>query len=171
MRQTRNKEAAALLAGRGSEAKKVFQRNSSQGQMNFGAALRKSSDPKPLPGVTGVSKASPPVKPVAEPLKEETIQSKPEPEPESEPANDIAPPPPAFDGSPEPVETKQEDPQVHLHHASPANISASNQEEEEETELPQASSSPNMESYGTCAVALYDYQVRSTSPPTSLLSP
>ena len=162
MRQTRNKEAAALLAGRGSEAKKVFQRNSSQGQMNFGAALRKSSDPKPLPGVTGVSKASPPVKPVAEPLKEE---SKPEPEPESEPANDIAPPPPAFDGSPEPVDTKQEDPQVHLHHASPANISASNQEEEEETELPQASSSPNMESYGTCAVALYDYQVRSTSLP------
>ena len=169
MRQTRNKEAAALLAGRGSEAKKVFQRNSSQGQMNFGAALRKSSDPKPLPGVTGVSKASPPVKPVAEPLKEE---SKPEPEPESEsePANDIAPPPPAFDGSPEPVETKQEDPQVHLHHASPANISASNQEEEEETELPQASS-PNMESYGTCAVALYDYQVslRSLSPLTFIM--
>ena len=157
MRQTRNKEAAALLAGRGSEAKKVFQRNSSQGQMNFGSALRKSSDPKPKPGVIGVTKTFPPVKPVevevAEPLKEEVIQSKPEPEP----INDIAPPPPAFDGSPEPGEMKQ-DPQLHLHHASPANISSSNQEEEEETELPQASS-PNMESYGTCAVALYDYQV------------
>ena len=160
MRQTRNKEAAALLAGRGSEAKKVFQRNSSQGQMNFGAALRKSSDPKPLPGVTEVTKASPPVKPVAEPLKEEVTQSKPEPEPEPEPINDIAPPPPAFDGSPEPTETN-----LHLHHASPANISSSNQEEEEEeeSELPQNGSSPNMESYGTCAVALYDYQVRLTS--------
>ena len=150
MRQTRNKEAAALLAGRGSEAKKVFQRNSSQGQMNFGSALRKSSDPKPQPGV--VAKTFPPVKPV-DPLKEEVIQSKPEPEP----INDIAPPPPAFDGSPEPGETKQ-DPDLHLHHASPANISSSNQEEEE-TELPQAST-PNMESYGTCAVALYDYQVK-----------
>ena len=171
MRQTRNKEAAALLAGRGSEAKKVFQRNSSQGQMNFGSALRKSSDPKPLPGVTGAAKTSPPVKPQPEPLKEEIIQSKPEPEPEPEPINDIAPPPPAFDGSPEPGETKQEDPHLHLHHASPANISSSNQEEEE-TELPQASS-PNMESYGTCAVALYDYQVRSTSLPPlfSHLSP
>ena len=157
MRQTRNKEAAALLAGRGSEAKKVFQRNSSQGQMNFGSALRKSSDPKPKPGVIGVTKTFPPVKPVEveaeEPLKEEVIQSKPEP------INDIAPPPPAFDGSPEPTETK-----VHLHHASPANISSSNQEEEEEeSELPQNGSSPNMESYGTCAVALYDYQVRLTS--------
>ena len=154
MRQARNKEAAALLAGRGSEAKKVFQRNSSQGQMNFGSALRKSSDPKPYPGV--VTKTFPPVKPVDEPLREEVSQSKPEPEP----INDIAPPPPAFDGSPEPGERK-EDPELHLHHASPANIAASNQaEEEEETELPQASSSsPNMESYGTCAVALYDYQV------------
>ena len=47
MRQTRNKEAAALLAGRGSEAKKVFQRNSSQGQMNFGSVLKRSIDPKP----------------------------------------------------------------------------------------------------------------------------
>ena len=166
MRQTRNKEAAALLAGRGSEAKKVFQRNSSQGQMNFGFALRKSSDPKPSPGV--VTKTFPPVKPVEEPLTEEVIQSKPEQEPE--PINDIAPPPPAFDGSPNPKseETKQEDSQVHLHHASPANISASNQEEEEEAELPQASS-PNMESYGTCAVALYDYQVRSVSHLTSHL--
>ena len=169
MRQTRNKEAAALLAGRGSEAKKVFQRNSSQGQMNFGSGLRKSSDPKPSPGVTGLTKTFPPVKPVEveveveEPLTEEVIQSKPEPEP----INDIAPPPPAFDGSPEPGETKQ-DPDLHLHHASPANISSSNQEEEEETVLHQASS-PNMESYGTCAVALYDYQVslRSLSPLTS----
>ena len=33
MRQNRAKEAKELLAGRGSEAKKVFQRNSSQGQM------------------------------------------------------------------------------------------------------------------------------------------
>ena len=161
MRQARNKEAAALLAGRGSAAKKVFQRNSSQGQMNFGSALRKSSDPKPYPGV--VTKTFPPVKPDDEPLREEVSQSKPEPEP----INDIAPPPPAFDGSPEPGETKQ-DPDLHLHHASPANISSSNQEEEEETVLPQASS-PNMESYGTCAVALYDYQVslRSLSPLTS----
>ena len=38
MRQTRAQEAKELLAGRGSEAKKVFQRNSSQGQMNFGPA-------------------------------------------------------------------------------------------------------------------------------------
>ena len=45
MRQTRAQEAKELLAGRGSEAKKVFQRNSSQGQMNFGAAqlVRRSS--------------------------------------------------------------------------------------------------------------------------------
>ena len=45
MRQTRAQEAKELLAGRGSEAKKVFQRNSSQGQMNFGPAqlVRRSS--------------------------------------------------------------------------------------------------------------------------------
>merc|ERR1712155_267287 len=45
MKQNRAREAKELLAGRGSEAKKVFQRNSSQGQMNFGAAqlVRRSS--------------------------------------------------------------------------------------------------------------------------------
>ena len=44
----------------------------------------------------------------------------------------------------------------HLHHASPANISQ--QEEEESLPALPSSPSPNMESYGTCAVALYDYQ-------------
>lgn len=146
MRQTRNKEAAALLAGRGSEAKKVFQRNSSQGQMNFGSVLKRSIDPKP-PAVA--VKNFPPIQPVEEIKTEEVPVSKPEPEPEPEHLTDIAPPPPAFDSSPGTEET-------HIHHASPANISSP---PEEEVSLPAGSSSPNMESYGTCAVALYDYQV------------
>merc|ERR1712012_346377 len=48
MGQTRAQEAKELLAGRGSEAKKVFQRNSSQGQMNFAGQLRRSNEPKPV---------------------------------------------------------------------------------------------------------------------------
>jgi len=170
MRQTRNKEAAALLAGRGSEAKKVFQRNSSQGQMNFGSELRRSTDQKPP---VLAAKTFPPPKPVdtvrevreVKEVKEEVTVSKPEPVPEPEPMNDIAPPPPAFDGSPEPEDSKQEnggpvkDDNLHLHHASPANVSSSNQEEEaSEVSVLGGAASPNMESYGTCAVALYDYQ-------------
>ena len=147
MRQTRNKEAAALLAGRGSEAKKVFQRNSSQGQMNFGSVLKKSVDPKP-PVVA--AKTFPPMQAVAETEPEKLPVSTPEPEP----LTDIAPPPPAFDSSP--AREEKEEREDHLHHASPANISQ--QEEEESLPALPSSPSPNMESYGTCAVALYDYQ-------------
>ena len=69
----------------------------------------------------------------------------------------IAPPPPAFDSSPvanKPVEDKEE-----IHHASPAKVDKEDAEEEAEVAAATSGGSPNMESYGTCAVALYDYQV------------
>merc|ERR550517_2055911 len=121
--------------------------------MNFGSVLRKSIDPTP-PAVA--AKIIPPMQAVLET------------EPEKLPLTDIAPPPPAFDSSPAPEESVREEEkeaeaspgpveEVPLHHASPANISPPQEEEESLPALP-TSPSPNMESYGTCAVALYDYQ-------------
>ena len=52
-----------------------------------------------------------------------------------------------------------------VHHASPAKV---DKEDEEiangthNTETATNGTTPNMESYGTCAVALYDYQVTNT---------
>jgi len=158
MRRDRNREAAELIASRGGEAKKVFQRNSSQGQMNF----------TPPPGP-----APPKPQPISQPAPSPVIVSA--TPPASPPANnnppsvsDIAPPPPAFESSPSPEERSTditEDPlhlsesdhalNADLHHASPATISPSPTPKEEEEET---SASPALDSYGTCAVALYDYQ-------------
>ena len=105
MKQNRTREAKELLAGRGSEAKKVFQRNSSQGQMNFGVGqlVRK-------PGSTGgrgvranggsTEAAAPPVKP-SPPAPVTINEATPSVTSEDAPSHDdIAPPPPAFDSSP-----------------------------------------------------------------------
>ena len=75
MKQNRAREAKELLAGRGSEAKKVFQRNSSQGQMNFGVGqlVRK---PNSGGGVkpNGAAEAAP-VKPPAPAISSEAAQN------------------------------------------------------------------------------------------------
>eukprot|EP00090_Calanus_glacialis_P031252 TRINITY_DN5136_c0_g1_i1.p1 TRINITY_DN5136_c0_g1~~TRINITY_DN5136_c0_g1_i1.p1 ORF type:complete len:490 (-),score=185.68 TRINITY_DN5136_c0_g1_i1:92-1561(-) len=166
MRKNRNREAAELIASRGGEAKKIFQRNSSQGQMNF-TAPPGPAPPKPLPlsqpaPAPILLNATPPVSP---PANNNTPS-----------ISDIAPPPPAFESSPSPEERNEvvvltEDPlewnndeaapsqNADLHHASPATISPSpTPREEDEEELKESTDSPALDSYGTCAVALYDYQ-------------
>ena len=71
-------------------------------------------------------------------------------------ASDIAPPPPAFDNhSPIKEEVQREDEvtaekkeeEEGVHHATVANVTGDGE-------------SASLESYGTCAVALYDYQVK-----------
>jgi len=160
MRRDRNREAAELIASRGGEAKKVFQRNSSQGQMNF-TVPSGPAPPKPLPisqpaPVPVIISATPPASPP-------TNNNMPS-------VSDIAPPPPAFESSPspeernegaeliDPLELRDADnaPNADLHHAFPATISPSPTPREEEEEA--ISASPALDSYGTCAVALYDYQ-------------
>eukprot|EP00092_Neocalanus_flemingeri_P087850 GFUD01110923.1.p1 GENE.GFUD01110923.1~~GFUD01110923.1.p1 ORF type:complete len:486 (-),score=176.06 GFUD01110923.1:56-1513(-) len=162
MRRDRTREAAELIASRGGEAKKVFQRNSSQGQMNF-TAPSGPAPPKPLP----ISSQSAPA-----PVKlTSTPPASPSPIANTPSVSDIAPPPPAFESSPSPEEPNvcvevAEDPlqlaetepapNTGLHHASPATISPSPTPREEEVE--ESAASPALDSYGTCAVALYDYQ-------------
>ena len=111
MKQNRAKEAKELLAGRGSEAKKVFQRNSSQGQMNFGVGQLVR---KPNSGAGGVRQANgtPEAAPAKPPAPAPIISEAPPPvsvtreapppsvTPEVPTSDDIAPPPPAFDSSP-----------------------------------------------------------------------
>ena len=106
MKQNRAREAKELLAGRGSEAKKVFQRNSSQGQMNFGVGQLVR---KPNSAAGGVRQANgaveAPVKPPAPaPIISEAPVTREAPPPSVTPeaptSDDIAPPPPAFDSSP-----------------------------------------------------------------------
>ena len=46
-----------------------------------------------------------------------------------------------------------------MHHASPAKIEKEEETNEGTEENKVAIESPTMDSYGTCAVALYDYQV------------
>jgi len=167
MKQNRAKEAKELLAGRGSEAKKVFQRNSSQGQMNFGLGqlVRKPSST----GGGGVranggttEAAAPPVKP-SPPAPVIVSEATPCVTSEDAPGqDDIAPPPPAFDSSP--VKTEEEPSSVGLHRASPAKVDVQEDKVEEEVTEEDAeiaetnTANTNMESYGTCAVALYDYE-------------
>lgn len=157
MRRNRNREAAELIASRGGEAKKIFQRNSSQGQMNFSGP----PPPKPLPLT----------QPAPAPIMINTTPPVSLPSDDNTPSlSDIAPPPPAFESSPSPegqqpstnssedqlqlVENASMGSEAGLHHASPATISpsATTREEEETTDT------PALDSYGTCAVALYDYQ-------------
>jgi len=158
MRRDRNREAAELIANRGGEAKKVFQRNSSQGQMNFVSPTAPA--PKPLP--VSSPTPSPVVTRASPPATENTTAM-----------SDIAPPPPAFESSPSPEQLNgrvehEEDfhelrevnnsNNVDLHHASPATISPSPTPREGEVVRAETSAPPALDSYGTCAVALYDYQ-------------
>jgi len=134
MRRTRNKEAAELIAGRSGEAKRVFQKNSSQGQMHFAVPTKN-----------------------IQPTEEEKASSIPIEN------SDIAPPPAAFETSPE-EEVQNENTNKNLsepldeniHHASPVQVSPPNSKEEVENTSKE--STPALDSYGTCAVALYDYQ-------------
>ena len=77
MKQNRAREAKELLAGRGSEAKKVFQRNSSQGQMNFGVGqlIRKPSSGGGGVRGNGAAPEAAPVKPPAPAISSEAAQS------------------------------------------------------------------------------------------------
>ena len=116
MKQNRAREAKELLAGRGSEAKKVFQRNSSQGQMNFGVGqlVRKPISGGVRANGGTVEAGAPPVKPSppAPVISQSELstgsrdQSQPIMSEQSDirkdaPSHDdIAPPPPAFDSSP-----------------------------------------------------------------------
>ena len=50
-----------------------------------------------------------------------------------------------------------------VHHASPAKVDKDDEDITNGGHITEAATngaSPNMESYGTCAVALYDYQVK-----------
>ena len=173
MKQNRAREAKELLAGRGSEAKKVFQRNSSQGQMNFGVGqlVRKPNSGQD----NNVAQGPPPVKPSAPaPIISEAPPSVPSDPPSND---DIAPPPPAFDSSPGmsqnifvlvqqlyySAKTEEELSSAGVHRASPAKVDITDVTEKLEDDVTEEdaeiAANTNMESYGTCAVALYDYQV------------
>jgi len=147
MRRERKEEAEALIRQGGGQAKMVFQRNSSQGQMNC-AAPRRTSVPEqiqlPKEEVNGGNSMK--VK------KEEEVAETMIEEEKVQIASDIAPPPPAFDNhSPIKEEVQKEEVTAEkkeeegVHHATVANVTGDGE-------------SASLESYGTCAVALYDYQ-------------
>jgi len=122
MRQERNEEAKALILQRPSEAKKIFTRNSSQGQMNL--SFQKSSPSAmsdvPIPAV--------PCDQVDKAAGEDVEQPR------------LAPPP-GFQE--EEAVTKPAD---DLHRATPVTL-----DKDGDRDL-------SLESYGVCAVSLYDYQ-------------
>ena len=127
-----------------------------QGQMNFAAPLRTSA-----PAQIQLPKAESNGEKTEAKVEEdrhvnvkrrETIEEK------AEVPSDIAPPPPAFDNhSPMKEDTRKEELMEEKH----------NVEKEEEGGVHHATvatvtgdgESTSLESYGTCAVALYDYQV------------
>ena len=127
-----------------------------QGQMNFAAPLRTSA-----PAQIQLPKAETNGEKTEAKMEEdrhvnvkrrETIEEK------AEVPSDIAPPPPAFDNhSPMKEDTRKEELMEEKH----------NVEKEEEGGVHHATvatvtgdgESTSLESYGTCAVALYDYQV------------
>jgi len=153
MRRERNQEAKDLVKQRDGEAKKVFQRNSSQGQMNFSKPVSPGIISTPpafnsnnLNNLNNANNMTPPASSSSVPENNDN-------EVNGEVVNsDIAPPPPAFDtGVSE-----------NLHHASPVTI-AEDVAEPEPEESPEVSEespavSATLDSYGLCAVALYDYQ-------------
>ena len=65
------------------------------------------------------------------------------------------------------VKAEEEPSSVGVHRASPAkvDVQVTPEEEitEEDAEIAANTANTNMESYGTCAVALYDYQVKPIS--------
>jgi len=155
MRKERNQEAQELIRQGGNEAKKVFQRNSSQGQMNF-SSPRSSISSQPVP-IT-----------IPKDIREN-----------EESNDDIAPPPPAFDNGrsaqleenekkkkeEERRRKEEEEEEVNqrkeegVHHASLATVSIEPDEgSQEEDKISPGTNGGYLESYGVCAVALYDYQ-------------
>jgi len=166
MRRERKDEAQELIRQGGGQAKMVFQRNSSQGQMNFAAPIRTSAPlgppaPIQLPKaetneeISQTRKVEKERPPEMERRKEEEVLVE---EEKVEVHSDIAPPPPAFDNhSPMKEGVRKEDiiEEKHtavekeddegVHHATVATVTGEGE-------------STSLESYGTCAVALYDYQ-------------
>jgi len=161
MRRERKEEAQELIRQGGGQAKMVFQRNSSQGQMNFSAPIRTSAPlgppaPIQLPKAETNGEKEEEDKPVEMERRKEMSEE--QEEEKVEVHSDIAPPPPAFDNqSPmkEGVVRKEEVPEIYtavekdeeegVHHATVATVTGEGE-------------STSLESYGTCAVALYDYQ-------------
>jgi len=166
MRRERKEEAQELIRQGGGQAKMVFQRNSSQGQMNFAAPIRTSAPlgppapiqlPKAETNGEKKTRKEEEDKPVETERRKEVMDEKDEEKVEMH--SDIAPPPPAFDNhSPmkegvvgkediieekNTAELKEDDEGVH--HATVATVTGEGE-------------STSLESYGTCAVALYDYQ-------------
>jgi len=183
MRRERKEEAQMLIQQGGGDAKKVFQRNSSQGQM-YHAPPPRSGAPAPIQLPREVQeerreeqeerREEQEVRRVEqEERREEQEQRREEQEEQKEvQANDIAPPPPAFDNS-SPV--KEEEVQVvhrapEVVHSAPEVVNSAPEEVREEEGVHHASvvtvtgeggsegGQTTLESYGTCAVALYDYQ-------------
>lgn len=166
MRRERKEEAQELIRQGGGQAKMVFQRNSSQGQMNFAAPIRTSAPlgppapiqlPKAETNGEKKTRKEEEDKPVETERRKEVLEEKDEEKVEMH--SDIAPPPPAFDNhSPmkEGVVRKEDiieekntavlkEDDEGVHHATVATVTGEGE-------------STSLESYGTCAVALYDYQ-------------
>jgi hypothetical protein len=201
----RTNEAKELIGQRQGNARAVFERNSSQGQMNFRRVS--SSTPSAPPGARPAlpaAPASPLPQPKAPPssfMKESSPPSQasaPPPEEIVAPPTDFAPPPAAFNdiastfssvlatARPDLVETPAPDiiasainppSQVHedaTYHARPATVTPEPPREstppERECTPPAKEATPPVkeatpptngdspDSYGLCAVALYDYQ-------------
>lgn len=163
MRQERNKEARQLVQNRSADAKKIFTRNSSQGQMSFpkppvlsnsAKAARELPvverspvpEPKPVP-----QQPLPDLEPEPPVLQEEAVSQ--EPSQQHDPTSDQIAPPPGFQedslngGCVEDAEVTQED----VHHATPVTI-------DKDITKEAGREDKSLESYGVCAVSLYDYQ-------------
>jgi len=155
MRQERNKEAQELIKNRSGEAKKLFTRNSSQGQLRL---VRPNVKPAP-PSSTQIEQNNPAIE--SSPTGDEkpmqfSVKDCSPPTTVTEFSDDqahvkatgggpspenIAPPP----GFQESEEIRSVSEEVDLHHATPVNSVNLDKD-------------ATLQSYGICAVSLYDYQ-------------
>jgi len=159
MRQERKKEALELVQNRSADARKVFTRNSSQGQMSFpkppvpsNAAVKDSPAAPPPPAATAAP--PPPAAAAAAPPAPEPVFS---PAEQTDPGSDQIAPPPGFqeeeETGPKPEEAEAPPPpREEVHHATPVNL------DKEEINGGGKGEDKSLESYGVCAVSLYDYQ-------------
>ena len=98
IRQERNEETKKLISQRSADAKAVFERNSSAGQMNY--RRQSSSQSGPPPQIQMVKEEEKVPEPQAAPKAPEPVPQPPSPEPPS-PVKEPAPPSPAKE--PEPI--------------------------------------------------------------------
>jgi len=137
MRQERAREAKELIKSRSSDAKKLFTRNLSQGQMN----IPREKPVQTLPQNSGQSERS---ATKYDPQPQLSVRPEASPDPGDSVAANIAPPAEfqVQEGVESRESTSSAGEEVDLHHATPVNL------DKEAT----------LESYGQCAVSLYDYQ-------------